>query len=63
MSQLSWYLRKTEFNSPLPINTRINICKHITNMTYFKFNNKSYKQKYNLPPWEINSAKYYPVYF
>ena len=30
----------------LHINTQIRICKHITNMTYFKFNNKFYKQTY-----------------
>ena len=30
-------------------NTQINICKHITNRTYFKFNNKFYKSKYGLP--------------
>ena len=40
---------KIKFTSPLPINTLINICKYITNMTYFKFNNKFYKQKYGLP--------------
>ena len=33
----------------IEINIVINICKHITNMTYFKFNNKFYKQKYGLP--------------
>ena len=40
---LGIYLRKNKFNSLLPINTLINICTHITNMTYSKFNNKFYK--------------------
>ena len=37
------------FDSLLSINTLTIICKHITNMTYFKFNNKFYKQKHGLP--------------
>ena len=43
------YVRKIKFKSPLPINTFVNIYKVITNMTYFKFNNKFYKQKHDLP--------------
>ena len=31
------------------MNTLIDIYKHITYMTYFKFNNKFHKQKYGLP--------------
>ena len=31
--------KKIKFNSPLPINTLIDIRKLITNMTYFRFNN------------------------
>ena len=31
------------------MNPLINICQHITNITYFKFNNKFYKQKYGFP--------------
>ena len=46
---LTTHLRKIKFNSPRSINTLVNICKHITNMTYFKFNNNFYKQKYGLP--------------
>ena len=45
LNLLATHLRKIKFDSPL-----INIYKHITNMmTYFKFNNKFYKQKYGLP--------------
>ena len=40
---LATHLRKIKFNSSLPINILIDICKYITNMTYFKFNNKFYK--------------------
>ena len=43
------HLRKIKFNSSFSINTLIDICKHITNMTYFKFNNKFYKHKSSLP--------------
>ena len=48
LNLLATHLRKIKFDSPPPINTLINISKHITNMTYFKFN-KFYKQKYGLP--------------
>ena len=48
LNLLATHLGKKKFNSPLPINTFVNICKNITNMTYFKFNNKFYKQKYGL---------------
>ena len=46
---LATHLRKIKFDSTLPINTLINICKHITYKTYFKFNNIFYKQKYGFP--------------
>ena len=49
LNLLATHLKIIKFDSPLPINTLFNICKHITNMTYFKFNNKFYKQKYGLP--------------
>ena len=42
-------LRKIKFNSTLSMNTRINICKYITNMIYFKFNNNFNKQKQGHP--------------
>ena len=48
LNLLAIHLRKIKFYSPLPVNTLVNTCKHITNMTYFKFNNKFYKQKYGL---------------
>ena len=47
MPQLSYYSLK--FNLLLSINALINICKPITNMTYFKSNNKLHKQKSGLP--------------
>ena len=45
---LSINLWKIKFDSSLTINTQVNICKHITNMAYFKFKNKFFKQKYVL---------------
>ena len=49
LNLLTTHLRKIKFDSPLFINTLTNLCKHITNMIHFKFNNKCYKQKYSLP--------------
>ena len=49
LNLLAIHLRLIKFKSSLPINTRINIRKHITNMTYFKFNSKFYKHKSGLP--------------
>ena len=50
MPQPSCYsLKKTKFNSSLPINTLIDIFKHIINMPYFKFDLKFYEQKSGLP--------------
>ena len=49
MPQPSRYsLRNIKFNSSFLINTPINICTHITNITYFKFDNAFYKQKSGL---------------
>ena len=50
---LATHLRKIKFNSSPPINTLINICKHIT---YFKFDNKFYKQKSSPPVWNPLSS-------
>ena len=47
LNLLATHLREIKFNPPLPINTLINISKHI-NVNYFKFN-KFYKQEYGLP--------------
>ena len=41
--------KKNSIKLITPINTLIDICKHITNMTYFKFNNKFYKKKSGHP--------------
>ena len=49
LNLLTIHLRKIKLNSSLPLNTLINICKHITNKTYFKSNDKFYKQKFGLP--------------
>ena len=40
MLQSATHLRKIKLNSPLLINTQIKISKQITDMTYFRFDNK-----------------------
>ena len=50
MPQLSCYsFKKNSIQFIIPINTLIDIYKYITNMIYFKFYNKFYKQKSGLP--------------
>ena len=49
LNLLAIHLGKIKFSSSLLINTPTDICKHITNMTYFKFNNEFYKQKSGFP--------------
>ena len=50
LNLLATHLRIIKFNSPLPKNTQVNICKHITNMTYFKFLiTNSTNKEYGLP--------------
>ena len=48
---LGKHLKKSKIKLALPTNTVLKICKLITNLCFFEFENNVYKQIYGLPMW------------